>query len=126
MNAKSSSAPIKATGSFLCLTFVPILELITAASLRGLVPINKIKSVSSIADISELKNGTKAESLFSEAMRKYPPVPFSVRYVMRDTIVDDYKLDGGTYVAIGPLVLHNDERYWDDPETYNPTRFLNS
>ncbi|MFL2689164.1 MAG: cytochrome P450 [Candidatus Actinomarina sp.] len=88
--------------------------------------LRKESEVITLTDISELKNGTKAESLFSEAMRKYPPVPFSVRYVMRDTIVDDYKLDGGTYVAIGPLVLHNDERYWDDPETYNPTRFLNS
>ena len=83
--------------------------------------LRKESEVITLTDISELKNGTKAESLFSEAMRKYPPVPFSVRYVMRDTIVDDYKLDGGTYVAIGPLVLHNDERYWDDPETVSYT-----
>jgi len=80
----------------------------------------------SLTDIADLKNGLKAESLFSEAMRKYPPVPFSVRYVMRDTEVENYKLDGGTYVAIGPLVLHNDERYWDRPNTYNPERFLNT
>ena len=59
-------------------------------------------------------------------MRKYPPVPFSVRYVMRDTEVENYKLDGGTYIAIGPLVLHNDERYWDRPDTYNPERFLDT
>ena len=65
----------------------------------------------SLTDILELKNGVKAESLFSEAMRMYPPVPFSLRYVMRDTVVENYKLDAGTYVAIGPLVLHNDERY---------------
>ena len=80
----------------------------------------------SLTDIADLKNGQKAESLFSEAMRKYPPVPFSVRYVMRDTEVENYKLDGGTYVAIGPLVLHNDERYWDRPDTYNPERFLDT
>ena len=79
-----------------------------------------------LTDISDLKNGIKAESLFSEAMRKYPPVPFSVRYVMRDTIVENYKLDAGTYIAIGPLVLHNDERYWENPKDYNPNRFLGS
>jgi hypothetical protein len=45
---------------------------------------------------------------------------------MRDTEVENYKLDGGTYVAIGPLVLHNDERYWDRPDTYNPERFLDT
>ena len=80
----------------------------------------------SLTDISDLKNGIKAESLFNEAMRKYPPVPFSVRYVVRDTEVENYKLDKNTYIAIGPLVLHNDERYWDRPDTYNPERFLDT
>jgi len=80
----------------------------------------------SYTDTTDLKNGIKGESLFSEAMRMYPPVPFSVRYVMRDTVVDNYKLEAGTYVAIGPLVLHNDNRYWQEPEKYNPRRFLNT
>ena len=80
----------------------------------------------SLTDISELKNGVKGESLFSEAMRMYPPVPFSLRYVMRDTVVENYKLDAGTYVAIGPLVLHNDERYWKNPQECDPKRFLNA
>ena len=80
----------------------------------------------SLTDISELKNGVKGESLFSEAMRMYPPVPFSLRYVMRDTVVENYKLDAGTYVAIGPLVLHNDERYWKNPQKCDPKRFLNA
>ena len=79
----------------------------------------------SLTDISELKNGVKGESLFSEAMRMYPPVPFSLRYVMRDTVVENYKLDAGTYVAIGPLVLHNDERFWENPQECDPNRFLN-
>ena len=75
-------------------------------------------------NISELKNGHIGEALFSEAMRKYPPVPFSPRYVVRDTIVDGYELEAGTYVAVGPLVLHNDERYWDEPGKFSPYRFL--
>jgi cytochrome P450 len=79
----------------------------------------------SLTDTSDLKNGIKGESLFSETMRMYPPVPFSLRYVMRDTVVDNYELDAGTYVAIGPLVLHNDERYFDNPQECDPRRFLN-
>ena len=75
-------------------------------------------------DISELKNGYIGEALFNEAMRKYPPVPFSPRYVVRDTEIDGYELEAGTYVAVGPLVLHNDERYWDEPEKFSPQRFL--
>ena len=79
----------------------------------------------SLTNTSDLKNGIKGESLFEEAMRMYPPVPFSLRYVMRDTVVDNYELDAGTYVAIGPLVLHNDERYFQNPEQCDPRRFLN-
>ena len=39
-------------------------------------------------------------------------------------MVDGYELEAGTYVAVGPLVLHNDERYWDEPEKFSPYRFL--
>ncbi len=81
------------------------------------------KSIS-CTNISELKNGHLGEALFSEAMRKYPPVPFSPRYVMRDTEVEGFHVEAGTYVAVGPLVLHNDTRYWDQPEVFSPRRFL--
>ncbi len=78
----------------------------------------------SCTNISELKNGHVGEALFNEAMRKYPPVPFSPRYVVRDTTVEGYDLEAGTYVAVGPLVLHNDEKYWDEPDKFSPRRFL--
>ena len=83
---------------------------------------NEARSIS-CTNITELKNGHLGEALFKEAIRKYPPVPFSPRYVVRDTEVEGYELEAGTYVAVGPLVLHNDSRYWDDPEAFSPRRF---
>ena len=83
---------------------------------------NEARSIS-CTNITELKNGHLGEALFKEAIRKYPPVPFSPRYVVRDTEVEGYELEAGTYVAVGPLVLHNDARYWDDPEAFSPRRF---
>ena len=41
-------------------------------------------------DVSSLKNGIVAESIFKEAIRYYPPVPFSVRQVVRDTKIENY------------------------------------
>ena len=67
--------------------------------------------------------GHIGEALFNEAMRKYPPVPFSPRYVVRDTTVDGYDLEAGTYVAVGPLVLHNDENTGMNRK-FLPRRFL--
>ena len=87
---------------------------------------NKVKTESSTlskTDISDLKNGIIGEALFNEAIRKYPPVPFSPRWVVRDTELDGYDIPKNTYIAAGPLVLHNDERYWEDPLAFNPERF---
>ena len=87
---------------------------------------NKVKTESSRlskTDISDLKNGIIGEALFNEAIRKYPPVPFSPRWVVRDAELDGYEIPKNTYIAAGPLVLHNDERYWEDPLAFNPERF---
>ena len=75
-------------------------------------------------DISSLKNGNFAESIFQEAIRFYPPVPFSIRRVMRDTKIQDYPVSRGTYLTISPLLLHHDERYWDNPSNFDPYRFI--
>ncbi len=86
----------------------------------------KVKTESSTlskTDISDLKNGIIGEALFNEAIRKYPPVPFSPRWVVRDAELDGYEIAKNTYIAAGPLVLHNDERYWEDPLAFNPERF---
>ena len=87
---------------------------------------NKVKLESSNLskiDISDLKNGIIGEALFNEAIRKYPPVPFSPRLVVNDTELEGYEIPKDTYIAAGPLVLHNDKRYWDDPINFNPVRF---
>ena len=87
---------------------------------------NKVKTESSTlskTDISDLKNGIIGEALFNEAIRKYPPVPFSPRWVVRDAELVGYEIPKNTYIAAGPLVLHNDERYWEDPSAFNPERF---
>ncbi len=87
---------------------------------------NKVKTESSTlskTDISDLKNGIIGEALFNEAIRKYPPVPFSPRWVVRDAELDGYEIPKNTYIAAGPLVLHNDDRYWKDPLAFNPERF---
>ena len=76
------------------------------------------------SDISSLKNGLVGESIFKEAMRYYPPVPFSIRYVVRDTEIQSYPLKAGTYVTISPLLLHHDDRYWDNPDAFDPYRFI--
>lgn len=75
-------------------------------------------------DISSLKNGNYAEAMFKEAMRVYPPVPFSNRYVVEDTVVNGANLKKGSFLTLCPLLLHHDDRYWDEPDVFDPTKFL--
>lgn len=75
-------------------------------------------------DVSSLKNGIVAESIFKEAMRYYPPVPFSVRQVVRDTQIEKYNITKDSYLTISPLLLHHDDRYWNDPQKFDPYRFI--
>src|SRR6056300_146720 len=75
-------------------------------------------------DVSSLKNGIVAESIFKEAMRYYPPVPFSVRQVVRDIQIETYNITKNSYLTISPLLLHHDDRYWDDPRKFDPYRFI--
>ena len=75
-------------------------------------------------DVSSLKNGIVAESVFKEAIRYYPPVPFSVRQVMRNTQIENYNITKDSYLTISPLLLHHDDRYWDNPQKFDPYRFI--
>nr|XP_022913704.1 cytochrome P450 6k1-like [Onthophagus taurus] len=65
------------------------------------------------------------DKVVSETLRKYPVLPFLDR--MCNT---DYKLPGtdiiiekGTPVYIPMFGLHYDEKYWKDPQKYDPERF---
>ncbi|CAH1279089.1 unnamed protein product [Diabrotica balteata] len=67
------------------------------------------------------------EMCFYEAMRKYPTVPHFCRkaateYRIRNT---DLVLEKGTRIYIALWPLHNNERYFPEPQKYDPERFRN-
>jgi cytochrome P450 len=46
------------------------------------------------------------------------------RNVYRDFQVDDYRLAEGEVYFLSPYVVHRDEAYWDDPQRFDPDRWL--
>lgn len=77
-----------------------------------------------VLKIADLKNGLFAESIFKESIRLYPPVPFSLRCAVEETTVENYSVLKDQYIAVSPLLLHHDERYWSNPEKFDPKRFI--
>jgi len=63
--------------------------------------------------------------LFSETLRKYPPLVALNRVVTKPYVIPgtDIKLKPGTKIIIPAHGLHYDSKYYPDPETFDPERF---
>lgn len=62
--------------------------------------------------------------LVKEALRLYPPAPFSASVAMREAVLGDLLLPAGTRVDICSYVLHRLPELWPEPERFRPERFL--
>ncbi|REJ83128.1 MAG: cytochrome P450 [Planctomycetota bacterium] len=73
------------------------------------------------ADIPRL---TYTRAVLQESMRLYPPAWFLGRETRDDYQLGDYQLPRGTTLFLCPYLLHRDERYFPDPEQFDPERWL--
>jgi cytochrome P450 len=58
-----------------------------------------------------------------ESQRYYSAVWMLARKAIEDDDIDDHHIRPGTTVLIPVHHIHHDERWWPDPETFDPTRF---
>ncbi|MBN9290075.1 MAG: cytochrome P450 [Hyphomicrobium denitrificans] len=63
-------------------------------------------------------------SLIDEAMRLYPPVAILSRTALHDHVLSGRKIVAGTTVIIAPWILHRHRMLWNDPDCFDPARFL--
>lgn len=59
-----------------------------------------------------------------EGMRCFPPAYMQSRVATVDDDLGGERIKAGTTVWIPAYAIHHDPRWWDDPETYDPSRFL--
>lgn len=64
------------------------------------------------------------EAVVQEAMRLYPPAYVIGREAVRECQIGGYHVPAGTTLFMSPWVLHRDPRYFDDPNTFNPDRWV--
>jgi cytochrome P450 len=62
--------------------------------------------------------------VIDEAMRLFPPVPFMSRAVLREDNIDGLRIPKGSIVTIAPWVVHRHRRLWNEPDAFDPRRFL--
>ncbi|WP_281193497.1 cytochrome P450 [Halorubrum sp. F4] len=59
-----------------------------------------------------------------EALRLRPPVHSFFREPTEPVTLGGYRIPAGVVVTLSPWVVHRDDRWWEDPETYRPQRWL--
>ncbi|WP_348610497.1 cytochrome P450 [Halobaculum rarum] len=75
-------------------------------------------------DAAAVRSLDVTDRVVSETLRRYPPAYVLFREPIVDVIVGGYRIPAGTNVSLPIWRLHRDPRWWDDPETFDPSRWI--
>ncbi|GAB3675524.1 cytochrome P450 [Salinisphaera aquimarina] len=64
------------------------------------------------------------DATVNETLRLYPPGWLLSRRALAPDRLGGYDIEPGTQLFISPYVLHRHGDYWQDPECFDPTRFI--
>ena len=65
-----------------------------------------------------------AKAAVQEALRLYPPAYAIVRRALGADVAGGVAVPKGAVVMMAPWLLHRHRRLWDEPDRYDPARFL--
>jgi cytochrome P450 len=66
----------------------------------------------------------QTRAVVQEGLRLYPPIIGITRTALRRTELAGRIIDRGTMMVISPYVVHRHRLHWNDPEIFDPSRFL--
>ncbi|WP_255171257.1 cytochrome P450 [Natrononativus amylolyticus] len=61
--------------------------------------------------------------IVTETIRMYPPIHTIPRETTRDVEIGEYRIPAGEEVHLSVMAVHRDERYYDDPLSFRPSRW---
>jgi cytochrome P450 len=77
--------------------------------------------VPSVADLEKLPY---LHAVISEVLRMYPPAYVMARTSIAPSTIGGYEFPVGSTILVSQWVMHRDARYYDDPETFRPERWI--
>jgi cytochrome P450 len=63
-------------------------------------------------------------AVMSEVLRMYPPAYITARTSIEPSQIGGYEFPAGSTMLMSQWVMHRDPRYYEDPETFRPDRWL--
>jgi cytochrome P450 len=84
--------------------------------------IDRIGDGASFEDIADRLIETRA--VLEEALRLYPPLPAISRVAIEEDVLAGVRIPRRSLIVIAPYVVQRHRRLWEDPDAFDPTRFL--
>ncbi|XP_076904038.1 cytochrome P450 78A5-like [Bidens hawaiensis] len=76
---------------------------------------------------SDVDNFPYLHAIVKETLRMHPPGPLLswARLAIQDTVVGPHMVPAGTTAMVNMWAITHDEKFWSEPNRFNPDRFLN-
>ncbi len=71
----------------------------------------------------DLNKMVKTEYVMKEALRLYPPLSTLPKFSNKAFEFEGYSIPADAMVITSPIHTHYSERYWDNPQVFDPLRF---
>ncbi|MCK5496949.1 MAG: cytochrome P450, partial [Hyphomicrobiaceae bacterium] len=72
----------------------------------------------------DIQKMTYTRAVMLETLRLYPPAWALMRTADQEDDIGGYKIEPGDKIVLSPYMVHHNSKYWDDPEKFDPNRFL--
>ncbi|MFS7983560.1 putative cytochrome P450 [Helianthus anomalus] len=73
---------------------------------------------------ANLEKLTYFKCVVKETLCQHPPIPVALHKSSTDTMVMGYHIPKAARVMVNAYVINRDKNSWEDPNTFNPSRFL--
>ncbi|XP_074288115.1 norfluorocurarine oxidase-like [Silene latifolia] len=89
--------------------------------------IRKVTAGKNKVDEEDLEKMKYLKAVIKETLRLHPSAPLlAARLSSRDAKIFGYDIPAGTAVVTNAWAIHRDPANWNEPESFNPDRFMNS
>jgi len=97
----------------------PSVETLLLSESKKIIP--KIDSIN-FESINQMKY---TQRVIEETLRLYPPVWLFSRKSLKEDTLTEYDIPPDTDIYFSPYILHRTEKFWINPNNFDPSRFAN-